>query len=93
MSATTCAGVSDWYRSWRTYRFRCERSTQRRILSVFFLGVTTIGADHSVGWVTGVMMPCACRCSSLALSLTQYAKGTERGVLMQNGLASEVSVM
>ena len=40
-------------------RLRRERSTQRRILSEFFLRVTTIGAHHSVGVVTGAMTPWA----------------------------------
>ena len=43
MSATTSAGVEHWYQSCFTYLLRWERSTHILILSVLFLGVTTIG--------------------------------------------------
>ena len=76
-----------------TNLLRRERSTHILILSVSFLGVTTMGAHHSVGSVTGVMIPSSCRRSNSALSLSQKAKGTARGVLTLNGWASFISVM
>ena len=93
MSATAWAGVGDSYLSHLTYLFKRERSTHIRMPSVSFLGVTTIGAHHSVGSVTGSMMPCVWSTISSALSLSRYANGTDRGVLMQKGLASSVSDM
>ena len=59
MSATASAGVEHWYLSHFTYLLRWERSTHILILSVPFLGVTTMGAHHSVGAVTGAMMFCS----------------------------------
>ena len=61
-----------------------------RILSVFFFGVTTMGAHHAVASVTGVMTFCDSNKSSSDFSLSRYAIGMERGVLMQNGFASVV---
>ena len=58
-----------------------------RILSEFFLGVTTIGAHHVVGSVTGATTFCDLRRSSLAYNLSRYANGMVRGVCMQKGLA------
>ena len=52
-----------------------------------FFGVMTIGAHHSVGSVTEEMTPWLCSKSSSALSLSQYANGTARGVLTQKGSA------
>ena len=93
MSATASAGVEHWYLSRFTYLLRWERSTHILIFSVPFLGVTTIGAHHSVGAVTGAMMFCSCNRSSSALSLSRKAKGIVRGVLTQKGLASSVKAM
>ena len=59
MSATASAGVTDMYRSRRTNLLSFERSTHMRIRSEFRLGVTTMGAPHSVGSVTGAMTPCS----------------------------------
>jgi len=64
-----------------------------RIFSVSLLGVTMIGAHHSVGSVMGVMIPCSNRRSSYALSLSRKVNETACGVLMQNGLASSVRAM
>ena len=61
-----------------------------QMFSVFFFGVTTIGAHHSVASIIGAIMFCCCNNSSSVLSLSQYANGIEHGVLMQNGLASSV---
>ena len=63
------------------------------MLSDSFFGVTTIGAHHSVGCVTGMMMPCSCRVVSSARSLSRYAKGICLGVFTQKGLASLVRMM
>ena len=41
----------------------------------------------------GAMMFCLCNNSNSSLSLSQYMKGIERGVLMQNGFASFVNEM
>ena len=57
MSATASAGVTDGYRSRRTNLLSFERSTHMHIPSEFRLGVTTMGAHHSVGSVTGAMTP------------------------------------
>ena len=62
-----------------------------RMLSEFFLGVTTIGAHHSVASVISVTMFCLCNNSSSALSLSRYMNGIERGVFTQKGLALSVS--
>ena len=64
-----------------------------RMRSVPFFGATTIGAHHSVGSVTGVMIPWSTRRSISCLSFSQYAKGIVRGVDTQNGLASFVRDM
>ena len=93
MSATASAGVADWYLSCFTNLFRRERSTHIRILSVPFLGVTTMGAHHSVGTVTGAMTPCSCSRSNSAFSLSRYANDIARGAWMQNGWASSVRAM
>ena len=74
MSATAWAGVGNWYRSRITKRLRCDKSTHMRILSEFFLGVTTIGAHHVVASVTGVITFCD-------------GKQMVRGVCTQKGLA------
>ena len=58
ISATAAAGVTEGYLSRFTYLFNLDRSTHMRIFSEFFFGVTTIGAHHSVGSVTGAMIPC-----------------------------------
>ena len=54
--AMASAGVGDMYRSHCTYRFKCERSPQMRMFSVFFFGVTTMGAHHSIASVIGAIM-------------------------------------
>ena len=59
ISSTTSAGVGDWYRSLHTYLFRWDKSTHIRTLSDPFLGVTTMGAHHSVTSVTGAIIPCS----------------------------------
>ena len=79
MSATASAGVGDWYLSRLTYLFKRDRSTHIRMPSVSFFGVTTIGAHHSVGSVTGSMMPCVWSTVSIALCLSWYANATDRG--------------
>ena len=89
-SAMSAKASADWYLSRFTNLFRRERSTHIRILSVPFLGVTTMGAHHSVGTVTGVMTPCSCCRSNSAFSLSRYANGFARGAWMQNGWASSV---
>ena len=60
ISATASAGEEDQYLSHFTKWFRCDKSTHMRIESLFFLGVTTMGAHQSVGSVTGAMMFCCC---------------------------------
>ena len=56
MSATASAGVTDGYRSRWTNLLSFERSTPYiYIPSEFRLGVTTMGAHHSVGSVTGAV--------------------------------------
>ena len=87
MSATASAGEEDCYRSLFTKRFRCDKSTHMRMESLFFLGVTTMGAHQSVGSVTGAMICCCCNKSSSAANLSRYAKGMDLGEVMQNGLA------
>ena len=52
-----------------------------------------IGAHHSVGLVTGVMMFCSCSKSSSALSLSRSANGMVQGVRTLKGLASSVKAM
>ena len=52
-----------------------------------------MGAHHSVGSVIGVMIPCSCRRSNSAFSLSRKANGIALGVFTQNGWASSVSVM
>ena len=91
--AMAYAGLGDRYCSRCTYRFKCERSMHKRMILLFFFHVTTIGAHHCVGSVIGTMISCCCNNSSSALSLSRYANGIERGVLMQNGLASWVRDM
>ena len=93
ISAMVSGGLGDMYCSHCTYRFKCERSTHIWMFSVFFFGVTTIGAHHSVAYVIGAMISCTCNSSSSALSLSRYANGIERGVLTQNGLGSSVREM
>ena len=90
MSATVWAGEGDWYRSRFTYRLRCDRSTHMRMSSVPFFGATTMGAHHSVGYDTGVIMPCSSKLWSSAFSFSLYAYGMVLGVLTQNGLASSM---
>ena len=80
MSAAAWEGVADWYLSRFTYLFRWERSTHILILLVPFFGVTTMGAHHSVGSVTGVMIPCSCNRSNSVFSLSQKANRIARGV-------------
>ena len=55
--------------------------------------MTTIGAHHSVGSVTGEITPCSCNRSNSAFSLSRKANGIARGVWTQNGWVSFVSVM
>ena len=93
MSATARAGVDDWYLLHLTYLFKRDRLMHIRMSSESFLGVVTIGAHHSVGSVTGEMTPLLFRKSSSALSLSQYANGTARGGLTQNGWAFSVKDM
>ena len=85
--------MADWYLSRFTNLFRRERSTHILIFSVPFLGVTTIGAHHSVGSVMGAITPCSCNRSNSAFSLSRKANGIVRGVWTQNGWASFVSAM
>ena len=87
ISATVSAGVGDWYCSRMTKRLRCDKSTHIRILSEFFLDVTTIGAHHIMAWVTGVMIFCDWRRSSSAFSLLRYANGIFCGMCTQNDWA------
>ena len=91
ISATAWAGVDDWYCSHLTNRLRCERSTHILIQSVFFFGVTTIGAHHSVAAVTGAIMCWDSKRSSSTFNLSLYANGIDRGVLTWNGLTSSCS--
>lgn len=66
-------------RSLFTNLFKWDRSTHILIiLSEFFLGATTIGAYHSVGTVTGEMMPCSKSRSSSALSLIRERNRVRR---------------
>jgi len=51
--------------------------------SLFFFGVTTIGACNSVTSVTGVIMFCACKRSNSASNLSRSVNGMKRGVLLQ----------
>ena len=90
MSATVWAGVGDWYLPCFTNLFRWDTSMRILILSVPFLGVTTIGEHHSMVSLTGAMIPCSCESSSSTLSLSRKANGIVLGVLMQNGWASLV---
>ena len=76
ISATASADVGDWYRSLKTYRFNLDKSTHILILSVPFLGVTTMEAHHCVASVTGAMIPCSCNNSRSAFNFSPYAKGT-----------------
>ena len=57
MSATVWAVVDDWYLLHLMYLFKRDRSTHIQMSSESFFGVTTIGAHHSVGSVTGEMTP------------------------------------
>ena len=93
MFATAWAGVADWYLSRLTNLLGWEGSTHILIFSVPFLGVTTMGAHHSVGSVTGVMIPWSYRRPNSALSLSRKAKETACCVLTLNGWASSISVM
>ena len=63
------------------------------ILSVFFFGVTTIGAHQTVASVTVAVTFCAINKSSSDFSFSQYAMGIDRGVLIQNGRASGFKYM
>ena len=85
MSATASAGVGDWYLSLQTYRFKCDKSMHIGIRSVPFLGVTTMGAHHSVTSVTGAIIPWSWSRFSSAFNLSLYANGIDRGVLTQKG--------
>ena len=57
MSVTVSAGVVEEHLSRRTNLFNLDRCMHIQILSELFFGVTTIGAHHSVGSVTGAMIP------------------------------------
>ena len=52
-------GVHTKYNSLFTNLLSLEKSTQMRMCLEFFFGVTTVGAQHSVGSVTSSMNPCA----------------------------------
>ena len=69
------------------------KSTHILIRSLSFLGVTTIGAHHSVTSFTGVMIPCSWSNSSSTFRFLWYADGTARGVFTQNGTASSITDM
>ena len=58
-----------------------------------FFGVTTMGAHHSVTFVTGAIIFCLSNTSSSVLSLSCYMNGIIRGVPTQKGLAFSVSDM
>jgi len=76
-----------------TYRLRCVRSMHIRISSVLFLGATTMGVHHLVGYDTGVIMPCSSKLWSFAFSFSLYAYDIVLGVLTQNGFASSMRAM
>ena len=90
-----CAGcrLGDMHRSCYTYRLKCERLTHIGMFLVFFFGIITIGAHHSVASMIDAMISGCCNSSSPVLSLSQYANGIERSVMTQNGLASLVKDM
>ena len=80
ISAMASAGVGDMYCSCCTYRFKCERCTHMQMFSVFFFGITTMGAYHSVASIIGVILFCCCNSSSSVLSvlsLLQNANGIQ----------------
>ena len=87
ISATTSRRDGDTYNSRFTKRFSFDKSTQTGISSEFFLGVTTIGAHHSVGFVTGAMILCCCHCLSFRSRRSSYTKGALRGTLVQRVLS------
>ena len=70
MSATAWAGVDDWYCSHLMNQLRCERSTRILMRSVFFFGVTTIGAHHSFAAVTVAIICWDSKRSSSAFDLS-----------------------
>ena len=50
--------VGDRYLSCTTYQFSLDKSTHILLLSVPFVGVTTIGTHHCIPSVTGVIISC-----------------------------------
>ena len=52
-----------------------------------------MGEHHSIGLVTGTMMPCACSLSSWAFNTDCCGNETRRGILKQIGVASGCSLM
>ena len=91
MSATASAGVIEgchWgvsLLSDKLVQLGQVHAHSIRILSSFF-GVTTIGAHHSVGSVTGAMMPWRVSRSISLFSLSLYANGTVWGVVTQRDM-------
>lgn len=51
-----------------------------------FLGVTTIGAHHSVGCVTGAMIPCSLKGFKFSFPLVSICKGYRSRHLDAKGL-------
>ena len=75
------------------YLLSFDKSTHMRIPFEFILGVTTIGAYHSVGSVTGAMIPCMMRRFMSFFSFSLYARETVLVVVMQNRLVLSVNDM